>query len=158
MSERDVTIRKVRREDFAHIVRMTRDLAFHVAAPMDPKVNVDILETEGPLGRDRFRIFVAEEGGTPVGFCLYSFVFSGWRGACGLFVEDLYVDHSLRGLGIGKRLLAAALEAEKADGAAFIKLEVSLANDGALAFYRRMGFTLFEGEALMLLEAENFQP
>lgn len=153
MSDQPVTIRKVRREDFPHIVRMTCDLAFHVAAPMDPKVSVEILEKEGPLGRDRFRIFVAEQAGAPVGFCLYSFVFSGWRGACGLFVEDLYVDHSLRGLGIGRRLLLAALDAERNDGAAFVKLEVSLANDSALAFYKRMGFTLFEGEGLMVLEA-----
>jgi ribosomal protein S18 acetylase RimI-like enzyme len=144
-------IRRATSDDFPAIVQMIRDLAAHIGTGFVPKVSVETLERDGPLGNDRFRILVAEIDGTILGFSLYSFIFSGWRGMCGLFVEDLYVDPSARGSGLGKKLLAAAAKLERAN-AGFIKLEVKLSDKAAVRFYEKLGMTVFEGEGLMLLD------
>ena len=147
-----VTIRTAEPADYAEVVRMIRALQVHVGETEMPKVSVEALLAEGPHGHGNFNVLIAEQTGKAVGLCLYTLAFSGWRGTSGIFVEDLYVEPDLRGSGIGRNLLAAALKDEEARGANFIKLEISLANTSALAFYKRLGFDLHEGEGLMVLE------
>lgn len=147
-----LSIRSVIPSDFPAVVRMLKALQVHVGEPAAAKVSVAILEADGPFGHGNFNILVAENAGEIVGLCLYSMAFSGWRGCSGLFVEDIYVEPALRGAGLGRRLLDAALQAEAHRGARFIKLEVSMENASAIAFYQRLGFTIWEGEGLMMLE------
>lgn len=150
----DPVIRSAMREDLPEIVRMIRALAAHVDGSIAPKTTVEVLEREGPSGKDRFKLLVAESKGAVVGFCLYTYAFSGWRGATGLFIEDLYVDNSARGMGLGKKLLAAAAQAEHGN-ASFIKLEVKLSDPAAVRFYENLGMTIFQGEGIMLLGADD---
>ncbi|MBC9179154.1 GNAT family N-acetyltransferase [Pseudoroseomonas ludipueritiae] len=55
-----------------------------------------------------------------------------------LYVEKFWVDDSLRGQGIGTRMLAAAEDAAKARGAVGVTLNTS--SFQAPAFYRRHGY------------------
>jgi ribosomal protein S18 acetylase RimI-like enzyme len=142
-----VTIRRANRDDYPTVVRMLLDLAAYAGAPNRPKVTIEVLEADGPSGRDRFRILVADLDGSAIGLCLYTFAFSGWLGKTGVFIEDLYVDPSVRGQGVGQALLKAATNLE---GAGFLKLEVAQANEKAVAFYRKAGFNLWDGEMLMV--------
>jgi ribosomal protein S18 acetylase RimI-like enzyme len=142
-----ITIRPANTDDYPVVVQMIQDLAAHTGAPNRPKVTIEVLEADGPSGRDRFRILIAELDGLTVGLCLYTFAFSGWLGKTGLFIEDLYVDPSLRSHGVGQALLNAATELE---GAGFLKLEVAQANEKAVAFYRKAGFDIWDGEILMV--------
>jgi len=48
---------------------------------------------------------MAEHDGQPAGFALYFFNYSTWVGRPGIYLEDLFVEPELRGLGIGKALL-----------------------------------------------------
>lgn len=148
-----VIIRPAEPADYPEVVRMIRALQIHVGETELPKVSVEALKAEGPQGHGNFNVLMAKQSGVAVGLCLYTLAFSGWRGTSGIFVEDLYVEPELRGSGIGRKLLSAALKAEEARGATFVKLEISLANETALAFYKRIGFDLYEGEGLMVLEA-----
>jgi ribosomal protein S18 acetylase RimI-like enzyme len=140
-------VRRAGRDDFPEVVRMIHDLAAHSGARTLPNVSVEVLEADGPFGRDRFRILVAELDGTIVGLCLYTFAFSGWLGKTGLFIEDLYVEPSARGKGAGQALLHMAA---KLESAGFFKLEVLEANEAAIAFYSKAGFVVWEGEQLMV--------
>jgi ribosomal protein S18 acetylase RimI-like enzyme len=151
-----INIRRVEQRDFPRIVEMTCDLAAFVGAGLVPLISIAALEREGPFGKDRLRIVVAEQNAEIVGFCLYSFVFSGWRGSCGLFVEDLYIEPQARRLGLGKRLLSAAANYEKDNDIAYMKLEASLHNETAVQFYKKNGFHNFEGEVIMVLETPEF--
>lgn len=52
---------------------------------------------------------LAYTGGAPgtgkaVGLSIYFFTFSTWTGKAGLYLEDLFVDESMRGQGVGKAL------------------------------------------------------
>lgn len=150
-----IVIRPARRSDFPDVVRMIRELATHIGKGFVPKVSLEVLEEDGPFGRSRFHIFIAENNSAVIGFCLYTFAFSGWRGKTGIFVEDLYVDPSARGAGLGRKLMEAALDAEAAEGASYIKLEVSNADTAAINFYRKSGFTLSETDAIMFFDRQG---
>lgn len=56
-------------------------------------------------------------------------------------VQSLYVAPDTQRLGVGTRLLSAAVEALRAAGADIVRLWVFADNTAALSFYRRHGFT-----------------
>lgn len=112
----DLTIREAEVDDIPTILRFITDLAIYerepdavVASPEQlrtalfgpqPKVFALLCERCEQTGRG-----VTEK--IPVGFAIYFFNFSTWLGQHGVFLEDLYVDPTERGLGAGKALLKA---------------------------------------------------
>lgn len=149
-------IRPALAADHAAVVAMLRALAADVNAPHPPRADAESLVRFGPEGKRQFDMLVAETAdGSLDGLCLYSWVYSGWRGATGLFVADLYVAPAARGVGLGRGLLAAAVAREKPEGARFLKLDVDHQNLGAIAFYSRLGFHPHHGERLMILEEDR---
>jgi ribosomal protein S18 acetylase RimI-like enzyme len=61
------------------------------------------------------------------------------------YLEELYVVPSLRGQGIGRALLEAALEAARGEGATHMELGTSEDDAAARALYESLGFTNREG-------------
>lgn len=59
-------------------------------------------------------------------------------------VDEVYVDPSFRGDGIGRRLLETAAAWMRRRGARLIRLEVFGWNEPALGFYQRLGFRITE--------------
>ena len=104
-----------------------------------------VIATEADLERDGFGpnpfyfCLIAEYDGRPAGFALSFFNYSTWLGRPGLYVEDLFVEPELRGLGIGKTLLerVAAIAVEK--GCLRLQWAVLDWNTPSIEFYRAMG-------------------
>ena len=55
--------------------------------------------------------------------------------------DGLYVEQDWRHNGVASNLLSTAFSKAKHDGLDSLELRVSLKNDGAQAFYKKMGFT-----------------
>jgi len=85
---------------------------------------------------------VAEDGGRVVGYALFFHNFSTFLGRRGLYLEDLYVQPTQRGSGLGtamlRRLAALAVERQCA------RFEWSVLdwNQPAISFYEKMGATV----------------
>ncbi|KVD77854.1 GCN5 family acetyltransferase [Burkholderia sp. ABCPW 14] len=82
---------------------------------------------------------VAVHGGAIVGYALYFHNYSTFIGRRGLYLEDLYVQPSQRGAGLGARLLRrlAAIAVERRCGR--FEWTVLDWNQPAIDFYRKMG-------------------
>jgi GNAT superfamily N-acetyltransferase len=77
--------------------------------------------------------------GEAVGFALFFHTFSTFRGAPGLYLEDLFVYPQWRGRGVGQRLLAHVARVAVERGCHRLEWAVLDWNDPAIAFYRRAG-------------------
>lgn len=148
-------IRPIERADFPVAVAMLGKLADHVRPGFVPGVTGEDLDRYGPTGLGLFQALIATRDSHPVGLCLYTYAFSGWRGRPGVFVQDLYVEPSERGSGLGKALLETALNREAPKGCTYLKLDVNKANAGAIAFYQRLGFSLEDHDHTMLIEGDE---
>lgn len=127
----------------------------------------EVEATEADIRRDLFgenpRAFcdIAEADGTPVGFALWFYNYSTFRGRAGIYLEDLFVRPEARGLGAGKALLRRL--AQRCVEADLGRLEWAVLNWNApsIAFYDSLGagamtdWTVrrLDGEALTRLAA-----
>jgi len=85
--------------------------------------------------------FVAEDGGAPVGYALFFGMFSSFSTAPLVWLEDLYVRESHRGMGLGRALMSAVARVAVERGGPRLAWAVLDWNEPALAFYRRLGAT-----------------
>lgn len=87
------------------------------------------------------RVFcdIAEWEGEPVGFALWFYNFSTFRGRHGIYLEDLFVRENMRGRGIGKALLANLARRCVAEGLPRLEWWVLDWNAPSIAFYRSIG-------------------
>lgn len=69
----------------------------------------------------------------------------------GVFVQDIYLNHAARGKGLGRGLLAAALQAAADWEPQFMALMVKRSNVLAIGFYQTLGFELRDEADPMIL-------
>ena len=148
---RAVTIRIAGRDDAAMLNGALRALSADLG-DTHGATDADILR-DGFGPDPAFRAQMALCEGAVVGAAVYSPIYSTTRARPGVYVSDLWVAGSMRGAGLGPRLLAAVRDdARQRWGGGFIRLAVYTDNPRAVAFYERMGFAPRVAEVGMLLE------
>ncbi|CAN9501480.1 unnamed protein product [Ophioblennius macclurei] len=139
-------VRAATKEDSREIWRMINDLAVYVEMPDKVEISHEVLERDGFCNNPLFECLVAEvpeeqkskDGFTVVGFALYFYTYSTWRGRC-IFLEDLYVMQEFRGKGIGNSLLSKVAAVGKEKQCARLQLCVLAWNNPAGDFYTAKG-------------------
>ncbi|GAB7354604.1 hypothetical protein MBLNU459_g5043t1 [Dothideomycetes sp. NU459] len=81
----------------------------------------------------------ASEGGHAVGMALYFNNYSTWRGAPGIYLEDLFVQPQYRKRGYGTLLIKALAKEVKRIGGARLEWCCLKWNEPSLKFYRSLG-------------------
>lgn len=156
-----VAVRAATPADAPLIVAFVRELAEY------ERLLHEVEMTEVDARRDLFgenpRCFcdIAEHEGKPVGFALWFYSYSTFRGRAGIYLEDLFVREEARGLGAGKALLRRL--AERCVDADLGRLEWAVLNwnTPSIEFYDALGagrkddWTVrrLDGEALKRLAA-----
>jgi GNAT superfamily N-acetyltransferase len=123
--------------------------------------------TEALFGtRPAAEALVAEDAGRIVGYALFFHNYSTFLARRGLYLEDLYVQPSQRGSGLGTAMLRAlaAIAVERQCGR--FEWTVLDWNQPAISFYEKMGATVLPewrvvrvaGEALERLATPDEQP
>lgn len=146
-----LTIRPMQDDEADRVARMVQGLADHIGVAL-------VTGLTGPkliAARDLIDVTVADEGGELLGACLALQTFSTWRGERGMYIVDLFVEPQARNRAIGLQLLREASRRAVAKGAAFIKLEVDVTNEGAARFYERLGFHRKDEDRLFFLEHQD---
>ncbi len=121
------------------------------------KATVDDLNRFGFGENVRYWSLLAFAGDIPVGLIIYFLEFSSWNGHPGVYVQDLYVASTVRGSGLGKRLLqSVAARASRLD-ARYMRLSVFTDKTFASGFYAALGFEPANDELLFKLKQESFE-
>lgn len=101
------------------------------------------------------RVWLAEVGGTPVGYLALCIGFSLELGGNDAFIDEVFVLPEYRGQGLGRQLLDfAAAQARDLDIVA-LHLEVDRANTAAQRLYESLGYYRRDRYFLMTLSRAN---
>jgi ribosomal protein S18 acetylase RimI-like enzyme len=82
------------------------------------------------------------EGTGAAGVCQLRYRLSVWTGTPDCWLEDLFVEESARGSGLGRALVEASFERAQERGCRRIELDVNEQNTDALRFYEGLGFAI----------------
>jgi GNAT superfamily N-acetyltransferase len=134
-----LSIRSAAPGDAALILNFVRELAIY------ENLLHEVEASEADISRDLFgpspKVFceLAFWEGEPAGFALWYYTYSTFQGRHGIWLEDLFVDPSLRGKGIGKALLAALARRCADEGLGRLEWAVLDWNQPSIDFYKSQG-------------------
>lgn len=137
----DVAVRPARREDIGRLWEMLIGLAEYERLRAHVRGSAEQLAGLLFGGEDHLKCLVAERGGVLVGYALFYVTYSSFQTRRGMWLEDLYVDPTLRGSGAGRALMAAVARDAVARGCHGMAWYVLDWNEPAIGFYRRLGAT-----------------
>ncbi|MGB0368943.1 MAG: GNAT family N-acetyltransferase [Flavobacteriales bacterium] len=139
-------VRKGTVNDTDSVLNLVRELAIYEKAPDEVTLTIEELIEDGFGSDPIYGLFVAEEEDEIVGIALYYEKYSTWKGRS-LFLEDIIVTESKRGLGIGHLLFQEVIGVAKARNSARMEWQVLDWNEPAINFYKKYNAEL-DGEWL----------
>ncbi|MBD0831452.1 GNAT family N-acetyltransferase [Aestuariibaculum sediminum] len=132
------TIRKAKKEDMSRVLELINQLAVFEKEPDAVEVTLKDLENDGFKDNPAFICLVAEVEGLVQGTAIMFHRYSTWKGKI-LHLEDLVVDESMRGFGIGTALLDEVVKLGHSLGVRRINWEVLDWNTPAINLYEKKG-------------------
>lgn len=138
-----MTLREARREDIRRIVEMLAD--DEVARGREDlscnNLNAYHVAFDAIAADSNNTLYVWDQDGAVMGCLQLTFIPGmSYQGSWIAKVEGVRVDHSLRGLGIGGRMIDAIVEKSRARGCKQLQLTTNKRRVDAQRFYRRLGF------------------
>ncbi len=135
-------VRRAGADDAADVARLLHDFNTEFDEPT-PGVSILAERAKQMLGDGELTVLLVGDG--PDGLAQMRFLSSIWSSAPSCYLEELYVAPSLRGHGMGRALLEAAMDVAREAGADHIDLNTGETDAAARALYESAGFTNREG-------------
>jgi len=134
----NLQIRMAKEEDVPVILKFILELAEFEGAK--DQVN----STEEGLHKVLFErqiaeAFIAEVDRKPIGFAIWAYSFSTFTGKPTLYIDDIYVQESYRGSGIGSRMFSCLADIAAQNDCARIDWYCMETNESGKKYYRNMG-------------------
>src|ERR1043166_9488450 len=101
----EATFRFAVPKDAPEIVRLIKELAEYEKEPEEATAKPEELAAQMESEKPPFECVLAERGSRAIGFALFFANYSTWQGKPGMYLEDLFVEPTERGGGVGKKLL-----------------------------------------------------
>ena len=138
-----LNIRAARNGDLDNLTELLRTL---FSIEVDFTFNKTLQRRGLQLMLENFRgcVLVAEINDRVIGMCSGQLTISTAEGGAALLVEDVVVDASLRGQGVGRRLMEGLGAWARQQGASRLQLLADRNNAPALEFYKRLGWQTTE--------------
>jgi GNAT superfamily N-acetyltransferase len=151
-------VRPARPDDVPVVLSLIRELAdYERSLDSVQATAADLTATlfcDGPAAY----CHVAEVDGNVVGFALWFLNFSTWLGHHGIYLEDLYVQPSARGSGVGRALLMTLVGIAQERGYGRVEWSVLDWNSDAQGFYRSIGAVPMDDWTVWRLDGESLRP
>ncbi len=100
-----ITIRDAVVSDAQTILDFIIELAIYEKAEDEVKTNVKEIQESIFKENSTVKALICEQNGVAIGYAVYFYNYSTWLGKKGIYLEDLYVSESRRGVGAGKTML-----------------------------------------------------
>ncbi len=134
-------IRRGKAQDIPKVAKLIKQLAEYEKALHEVELTEAQLLEDGFGENPLYGLFVAEYQEEVIGFALYFYRYSTWKGKT-LYLEDFYVDPEYRQEGIGMRLFQTLIQAAKEEKCHRMFWQVLDWNEPAIEFYKKMGANL----------------
>lgn len=133
-----IIIRDAVREDVPIMFELIKELALYEKAPEQVTNTVEQMYVDGFGNNPIFGTIVLEVESEIVGMALYYFRYSTWKGKR-LYLEDLIVSETMRGRGLGEKLLESVIEKARQTACTGLMWQVLDWNEPAINFYKKFG-------------------
>ncbi len=158
-----IAVRAAVAGDVALILAFIRELAEYEQLSNEMVADETGLAAQLFGERPRAEVLIAEIDGAAAGFALFFHNFSTFVGKPGLYLEDLFVRPTFRGLGLGKRLMLRLAQIAIERDCGRFEWSVLDWNQPAIDFYRSLGAVGMDawtmqrvsGDALQTLAAHS---
>lgn len=143
MTSSDLLFRRAVRTDLPEIVRLLADDSLgSTRETFQRPLPESYYAAFEAIDRDcNNELVVAEKDGSVVGTLQLTFIpYLTYKGSWRALIEGVRVDASLRGAGLGHRLIAHAIERARERGCRMVQLTSNKSRADAIRFYQSLGF------------------
>jgi GNAT superfamily N-acetyltransferase len=144
-SDSDFKIRAATKQDCATILHFITLLAEYEKLANEVVADTDKLAATLFGDKPSAEVVIAEYRDRAVGFALYFTNYSTFLAQPGIYLEDLFVETSMRGKGFGKALLTHLAKLAVARHCGRLEWSVLDWNQPAIDFYRSLGAEPMDG-------------
>lgn len=137
----NIQVRKGTPEDVPQVFKLVQELAVYEKAADQVSNTPEQMLEDGFGPNPIYGLLVAEADGKIVGISMYYTRYSTWKGKR-LYLEDLIVTESMRGYGLGKKLLDATIAEARDTQCTGVMWQVLDWNEPAIKFYESYGARL----------------
>ncbi len=131
----NINVRHANKEDTPLIFELIKGIAEYEKLSDQVEATIPLLEQQLFVEKNA-KVLLAFSDDQPVGFALYFYNFSTFKGKKGLYLEDLFVIPEQRGKGIGKTLFDCLMEEAKRENCGRMEWVCLDWNQPAIDFYR----------------------
>ena len=135
---KDFTIRFATRQDIPLILEFIKKLADYEHM-LDLVVADEAILEEYLFEQKRAEVIIGQYQQRPVGFALFFHNFSTFLGRSGIYIEDLFVDPEMRGMGLGKAILIWLARLARERGCGRMEWWCLDWNEPSINFYQHLG-------------------
>ncbi len=146
MNLNNVVIRQATAQDMPAVMELIKQLAEYEKAADQVNISYEDLVSDGYGAQPLFYCYVACQQDQVLGFALYYFKYSTWKGKS-LYLEDLLIDEPYRRSGLGMRLLKTLIAEAKEKACGRMEWQVLDWNHPAIEAYKKLD-PIFEDDWL----------
>lgn len=155
-SVQNFQIRCASEDDTATIFHFIKELADYEHM-LDEVTGTEEMLRDSLFVQKKAEVIIGEYKGVPVGFALFFHNYSTFLCKPGIYLEDLYIQPQMRGLGLGKAMLSclAKLAVERNCG----RLEWWCLNwnEHSIRFYKQMGASPMDEWTVYRVDKQDLQ-
>ena len=151
----NVTIRKAKREDTPKILELIKGIAEYEKLSDQVEATMEVLEKE-LFDEENAYVILACIDDLTVGFALYFFNFSTFKGKKGLYLEDLFIMPKYRKQGIGNRMFDYLVQEAKRLNCGRMEWVCLDWNKPALDFYKGKKAIALDDWKILRLDESKF--
>ncbi len=150
-----IQLRPARRSDTSIILDLIKGIADY------EKLSDQVVAETRTLERELFdeknaHVILAYDDETPIGFALYFYNFSTFKGKKGLYLEDLFVYPEYRGKGVGNALFDKLVEEAKRTNCGRMEWVCLNWNQPAIDFYKKKKAIPMDDWKIFRLDENDF--